>query len=636
MKSQSSCRIVVASPTDVASERELADQVIREVDDTVAPQLELTLSSFRWELDSFPAFHPLGAQGAIDPLIDIASCDILVLILWSRLGTQGQDGLTGTEHEFRIAYESWRQTKRPEIMAYFNTAAVKATVVEQAQQLERVLAFKARFPKEALYWEYDGPSAFQEQFRRHLVKTLFRLPKTPAQHAAVPRVFSHDLAVEDVAMLKVENSSATDEPYSSFWTDGARHEFRRLRLPTTPGWIRDQGVERQRENVVYLVRDPIRPFEIQIGELRASRPGGDPGWISLGAGMSPKTFDSMYPFIVDEPHKWLRIVLAELEANPAVLERIWKDDPDDQVRKVVARNPSAPNAVKKEDCLFCSAAFMAKRREYVNSGAQVMANDYPYGPYFHYIVMPKDEVHSWDSVEERHLFDMNRAIKELLDPTTDGGRDRLRNAAGVRVGLNSSVRHLVLGRTTRASAGASVSHVHKQVWGMAPGSVNLADHLARICEAYASRGVDYLGAYLQALKEAGLILWDNEHVALYVPLGQISMHELQVMVKRPNRNNYLELDKSEIRSFSRAEFIATQLYKELGINSFNEIVLSRQLSSKSAINFRVIATFITREIDLAVSELSLLYVVDKHPTDTLIAAAEHLPAILAKLPQQSG
>src|SRR5207237_10178755 len=39
-------------------------------------------------------------------------------------------------------------------------------------------------------------------------------------------------------------------------------------------------------------------------------------------------------------------------------------------------------------------------------------------------------------------------------------------------------------------------------------------------------------------------------------------------------------------------------------------------------------SFITREIDFAVSELSLLYVVDKLPYHTLKEARKHLPLIL--------
>ena len=98
---------------------------------------------------------------------------------------------------------------------------------------------------------------------------------------------------------------------------------------------------------------------------------------------------------------------------------------------------------------------------------------------FHYIVFPSEPVHSWDSVEEQHLYDMNWLAYRHLK--LEYSRNQLSGAAGLRIGLNSSIRHLVLGRRTRTSAGASVSHVHKQIWGMAPQSVNLVDQLRAIC-----------------------------------------------------------------------------------------------------------------------------------------------------------
>ncbi|MCK5536047.1 MAG: hypothetical protein KAI79_04425, partial [Bacteroidales bacterium] len=65
-----------------------------------------------------------------------------------------------------------------------------------------------------------------------------------------------------------------------------------------------------------------------------------------------------------------------------------------------------------------------------------------------------------------------------------------------------------------------------------------------------------------------------------------------------------------------AEFIVLQLYKILEINSFNNILIAKLFNDSRAPNFRVVQTFVTREVDLAVSELSMLYVVDQHPRDS--------------------
>jgi hypothetical protein len=89
------------------------------------------------------------------------------------------------------------------------------------------------------------------------------------------------------------------------------------------------------------------------------------------------------------------------------------------------------------------------------------------------------------------------------------------------------------------------------------------------------------------------------------------------MVQRPGTRTFLDLTQPEIESLSRAEWIVTQLYNKLGVNSFNELLLSLPFSDTETSTFRLIFTFITREVDLAVSELSLLYVVDQQPSQTV-------------------
>ena len=78
----------------------------------------------------------------------------------------------------------------------------------------------------------------------------------------------------------------------------------------------------------------------------------------------------------------------------------------------------------------------------------------------------------------------------------------------------------------------------------------------------------------------------------------------------------MDLSEDEVRSLSKAEFIVTRIYSELGNNSFNEVLLTKSFYRDLGRNFRLILTFITREVDFAVSDLNLVYVVDKHPTDT--------------------
>jgi len=152
---------------------------------------------------------------------------------------------------------------------------------------------------------------------------------------------------------------------------------------------------------------------------------------------------------------------------------------------------------------------------------------------------------------------------------------------------------------------------------MAPGSVNVANTLNELCLVYDKAGLDYLERYLEAIEAAGLKVWEDENVVLYVPFGQISQDELQIIVKRNDTASVLALTEPEIYSLSKAEFAVTRIFDRLEINSFNEVVLALPEDTKHSGSFRLIWTFITREIDLAVSELNLLYVVDRHPYNTV-------------------
>lgn len=150
---------------------------------------------------------------------------------------------------------------------------------------------------------------------------------------------------------------------------------------------------------------------------------------------------------------------------------------------------------------------------------------------------------------------------------------------------------------------------------MAPRTTNLAERLIEVSQAYWNHNVDYQGAYITTLRESEYIIWEDKNVALYVPYGQCSKYELQAMVLNPN-GCLTELRTDEVVSLSKAEYIALRLFKSLEINSFNHVILSKLYNDTRAPKFRLVEAFITREIDLAVSELSMLFVVDQHPWDS--------------------
>lgn len=621
-------RVFIASPSDCKDERESLPLLFERLNRIIASERQIVLELVRWETNTWPGFG-IDSQDVINE--QIGAYDIFIGIMWNRLGTPTSRAQSGTVEEFENAFKLWKQTNNPKLLFYFKNQAFLFKSDEELEQRKKVISFQDTLKKLGGYYiEYENIEEFKISVFEHLANeirgTSFGDSNiTVSESSTIKKSsFYKIIGPDQIDLLRVPNSRSI---YSSF-QPSSDPPFYRIYADTTFGFINGE----LNENKIYLIRDPIRPYLIQIGETRAIRKKGNPEAIPELTSLSLKEIQTMFPFIQGDSFRWLRMVLSELTTNSDVLDFIGTNDTDEEIRKMAANNPSAPEHLQKKQCLFCNPKFRELRKMPPPASSEktiIFRNDFPYGPFFHYIAMPSDPVHSWEEIQEKHLVDMNYQIWSFLNFAKK--QDNL-TCAGVYIGFNSTIRHLVLGKRVRASAGASIAHVHKQIWGMVPGSVNIGDYLARICTKFyfeKETSIDYLGSYLSYLRKAGHIVWEDDNVSLFVPMGQISTHELQIIVKK-ERHNFLELNHDEIKSLSKAEYYVTQFYKMIGITSFNEILISEPFNKETK-GFRLIMAFVTREVDLAVSELNHLYVVDKFPDDTLIQIKKYKEQILSKI-----
>jgi tetratricopeptide (TPR) repeat protein len=116
-------KIFLSSPGDVAEERALAEFVFRRLANEVADVVRLTV--VMWEHE--PLFGHTGFQQQIERP---SSCDLVVTILWSRLGSRlpadfafvkGELAPTGTEFEIQDALASYAQRGKPNLLIYRKT-----------------------------------------------------------------------------------------------------------------------------------------------------------------------------------------------------------------------------------------------------------------------------------------------------------------------------------------------------------------------------------------------------------------------------------------------------------------------------------------------------------------------------------
>ena len=112
-------RIFVSSPSDLDHERALTRSIIEALAQEYLPYFKV--QAVLWEQEALTA-----AQSFQAGLVRPSDCEIVLVMLWARLGTplanDPYGGMTGTEWEFVDAVEASARTGSPEVLVYRKTA----------------------------------------------------------------------------------------------------------------------------------------------------------------------------------------------------------------------------------------------------------------------------------------------------------------------------------------------------------------------------------------------------------------------------------------------------------------------------------------------------------------------------------
>ena len=192
-------RIFLSSPGDVASAREIAAQTIERLAQDYARHFHID-EPYMWEHEAMLASGHF--QDSVEPP---SAFDIVVLILWSRLGTplpektavrayRGIDGrapVTGTEWEYEEALARARREGTPELLVFRSRApaimdmrdpGLRDQQLKQAQALD---AFWSRhFANQGVflgaYTEFSSDNDFARAFETQLRKLIDKRLASPA------------------------------------------------------------------------------------------------------------------------------------------------------------------------------------------------------------------------------------------------------------------------------------------------------------------------------------------------------------------------------------------------------------------------------------------------------------------------
>ena len=159
--------VMIASPSDVATERNMIRNTIHDWNAVHSADRGLVLVPVGWDTHSAPEMGDR-AQAVINKQV-LQNCDLLVAVFWTRLGSPTGKAASGTVEEI----EEHLTAGKP-AMLYFSNAPVHPDSVDNVQYTA-LREFRAAFQERGLVETYDSLEEFRGKFWRQLAQTIIRV-----------------------------------------------------------------------------------------------------------------------------------------------------------------------------------------------------------------------------------------------------------------------------------------------------------------------------------------------------------------------------------------------------------------------------------------------------------------------------
>ncbi|AMV40236.1 DUF4062 domain-containing protein [Planctomyces sp. SH-PL62] len=160
----STYRVMIASPSDLAEERQVATDAVNEWNALHAVAENIVLLPVKWETHALPqaAIRP---QEAINAQL-VRSCDMLIGMFWTKLGTSTGVAESGTVEEI----DQFIAAKKP-AQLYFSNRPIDPGKIDLAQ-LGRLRDFKEETYTTALVGNFSSIDELRRIIHRNLVNQV--------------------------------------------------------------------------------------------------------------------------------------------------------------------------------------------------------------------------------------------------------------------------------------------------------------------------------------------------------------------------------------------------------------------------------------------------------------------------------
>jgi hypothetical protein len=167
--------VLIASPSDVASERRIIRDVVSEWNAVNAKDRHIVLMAIGWETHATPEMGDR-PQAVINKQL-LKDADLLIAAFWTRIGSPTGVAASGTVEEI----EEHIRAGRP-AMIYFSAAPVRMDSTDQ-EQYSALKAFKQSLRERGLIEEYEDLSEFRAKLTRQLAQKMIAMAPRSSESA---------------------------------------------------------------------------------------------------------------------------------------------------------------------------------------------------------------------------------------------------------------------------------------------------------------------------------------------------------------------------------------------------------------------------------------------------------------------